>query len=133
MDLDDIQELFFIVSIKHVPSIMQLGILSHNNARVPGVTFAPIDNPKVQELRKNKKIPGTNKCLHDYSNLYFDAHNPMLSAVRNRNDSICVLRIEKDVLLTQGVIITDQNASRDCWFKPVTEGLALLNSVVYFL
>lgn len=126
MELSDIQELYFIVSIKHVSSIIQSGILSHNKAKDTGVRFDPIDNPKVQELRKNKKIPGTNKWLHDYTNLYFDAHNPMLSAVRDKNDSICVLRIKKDVLSIEDVIVTDQNASRDCWFKPVAEGLALL-------
>lgn len=126
MTRDDIQELYFIVSIKHVPSIMRLGVLSHNKAKDAEVRFDPIDDPEVQERRKNKKIPGTNKWLHDYANLYFDAHNPMLSAVRNKNDSICVLRIKKDVLALDDVIITDQNASRDCWFKSVSEGLPLL-------
>ncbi|MBI3008088.1 MAG: DUF4433 domain-containing protein [Candidatus Omnitrophica bacterium] len=50
----------------------------------------------------------------------------MLSARRHLNDSICVLRIKSDVLSLAGIIITDQNASRDCWFKPVNEGLPLL-------
>jgi hypothetical protein len=43
-----------------------------------------------------------------------------------QNNSICVLRIKKDVLSLTGVIVTDQNASRDCWFKTVSEGLPLL-------
>jgi hypothetical protein len=81
----------------------------------------------VQELRRKKKIPGTNKNLHDYTNLYFDAHNPMLSARRSENDEICVLRIKNIVLNIDGVIITDKNAARDCWFKTVEEGLPLLN------
>lgn len=50
----------------------------------------------------------------------------MLSARRHLNDSICVLRIQSTVLSLDGVIVTDQNASRDCWFKPVKEGLPLL-------
>jgi hypothetical protein len=104
---------------------MSKGILSHNEAcRVPHMSIA---EQGVQERRQNKKIPGTNKHLHDYANLYFDAHNPMLSALRNKNNTICVLRINKDVLLLDGVIITDQNASRDCWFKPVSVGLPLLD------
>ena len=77
-------------------------------------------------------IPGTNKSLHDYANLYFDAHNPMLSARRSRNDSICVLRIKNDVLDIQGVIVTDQNASRDCWFKSVSDGLPLIKKEEIF-
>lgn len=124
MDINDIQELHFITDIKNVDSIMREGILSHNKAgRIPHRSIA---EQGVQERRQNKKIPGTNKRLHDYTNLYFNAHNPMLSARRQLNDSICVLRINKHVLSIEGVIITDQNASRDCWFKPVSEGLPLL-------
>jgi hypothetical protein len=104
---------------------MSEGILSHNEAR--RVHHRSIAEQGVQERRQNKKIPGTNKHLHDYANLYFDAHNPMLSARRDMNDNICVLRINSEVLTLEGVIVTDKNASRDCWFKPVAEGLPLLN------
>jgi len=41
--------------------------------------------------------------------------------------TVFVLRINSEVLSLDGVIVTDQNASRDCWFKPVAEGLPLLN------
>lgn len=125
MHINEIQELYFITAIANIPSIMGNGILSHN--RVQRLPHSSIAEEGVQERRRNKKIPGTNRWLHDYANLYFDAHNPMLSARRHLNDSICVLRIKKDVLSLEGVIVTDQNASKDCWFKPVKEGLALLN------
>ncbi len=123
MNLKDIHELYFITDISNVASIMSEGILSHNEAR--RVHHRSIAEEGVQELRQ-KKIPGMNKLLHDYANLYFDAHNPMLSKLRVMNDTICVLRIKSDILLLEGVIVTDQNASRDCWFKPVSEGLPLL-------
>lgn len=125
MNLSEIYELHFITDISNVASIMREGILSHNEAR--RVHHRSIAEQGVQERRQNKKIPGTTKHLHDYANLYFDAHNPMLSARRAMNDSICVLRISSEVLSLDGVILTDQNASRDCWFKPVAEGLPLLN------
>lgn len=119
-----IRELYFITDISNVASIMHEGILSHNEAhRIPHRSIA---EEGVQERRQNKKIPGTSKHLHDYANLYFDAHNPMLSVRRHLNESICVLRIKSDVLSLEGVIVTDQNASRNCWFKPVTAGLPLL-------
>ncbi|MBI4353048.1 MAG: DUF4433 domain-containing protein [Candidatus Omnitrophica bacterium] len=124
MNLRDIHELYCIVPISNVASIMRDGILSHNEAH--RVHHRSIAEQGVQERRQNKKIPGTNKRLHDYANLYFDAHNPMLSARRDMNDTICVLRIKSDVLSLEGVIVTDQNASRDCWFKSVSEGLPLL-------
>ncbi|MFH0799567.1 MAG: DUF4433 domain-containing protein [Pseudomonadota bacterium] len=130
MDINDIQELYFITEIANVPSIMREGILSHKEAR--RIPHSSIAEEGVQERRQNKKVPGTNKCLHDYANLYFDAHNPMLSARRHLNDSICVLRIRNDVLAAQGVIVTDQNASRDCWFKSVADGLPLMKKEEIF-
>ena len=62
------------------------------------------------EKRENKKIPGAG-YLHDYANLYFDAHNAMLSKLRKRNQEICILRISPKVLDISGVIISDRNAS----------------------
>ena len=120
-----VAELHFITYIENVPSILKRGILSHNISR--NINFHDISESGVQERRAKKKIPGTNKSLHDYANLYFDAHNPMLSKRRSENDKICVLRINNMVLDIDGVIITDQNAARECWFKTVVEGLQLLN------
>jgi len=125
MDIADIKELHFITDIKNAPTILRDGILSHN--RACKVNHCSIAEHGVQERRKNKKIPGTTKYLHDYANLYFDAHNPMLSARRDMNDKICVLRVKNDILSLDDVIVTDQNASRACWFKPVSTGLPLLN------
>ena len=120
----DIPELHYITPIANLSSIMQLGILS--NKRVEKIPHVSIAMEEVQDRRRQKKIPGAGH-LHDYANLYFDAHNPMLSARRDMNDAICVLRIKSDALSLDGVIITDKNASRDCWFKSVAEGLPLLN------
>ena len=115
----------FITYIDNIPSILEKGILSHNISR--NINFCDISESGVQKRRAKKKIPGTNKSLHDYANLYFDAHNPMLSKRRSQNNKICVLRINNKVLDIDGVIITDQNAARECWFKTVDEGLPLLN------
>ncbi len=115
MDRNDIKELHFITYIENVPSILRSGILSHNRSQ--DIPFKDISEGGVQERRAKKKIIGTNKSLHYYANLYFDAHNPMLSSRRSENDKICVLKIADSVLDIDGVIITDQNAARDCWFK----------------
>ena len=125
MNRCDVAELHFITYIENVPSILDKGILSHNLSQ--RTNFCDISESGVQKLRAKKKIPGTNRSLHDYANLYFDAHNPMLSARRSENDKICVLRIKNIVLNIDSVIITDKNAARECWFKTVDEGLPLLN------
>jgi len=125
MNRCDVAELHFITYIENVPSILTGGIMSHNKSR--NINFRDISESGVQERRSKKKIPGTNKSLHDYANLYFDAHNPMLSKRRSENNEICVLRINNLILDIDGVIITDKNAARECWFKPVDEGLPLLS------
>jgi hypothetical protein len=117
----DITELHFITPIANVPSIMQHGILSHSQAKQ--VQHYSVAMPEIQEKRQNKQIPGA-WLLHDYVNLYFDAHNPMLSKLREHNDSICVLCVASDVLDLPGVIVADRNAASD-WvrFSAVEEGL----------
>ncbi len=127
MDRSDVKELYFITLISNVPLIIKYGILSHNKS-----VKIPHDNsfamPEIQEKRSIKKIPGTKKKLHDYANLYFDAHNPMLSRRRDRNNEICILRIDATVLDLPGVIIADQNASsKYVRFYPVAQGLAAIN------
>jgi len=131
MDRADIVELHFITPIASLSSILEHGILSNRRAaRFPHKDLAM---KEIQARRKDKPIRGTDKHLHDHANLYFDAHNPMLSRVRGQNDVICILRISTAVLDLDGVIVSDRNASSD-WarFFPVKEGLAAINKEVVY-
>jgi hypothetical protein len=121
----DITELHYIAPIENVPSILEHGILSHNQAKK--IDHNSVAMREIQERRKDKQIPGARR-LHDYANLYFDAHNPMLSKCRAHNREICVLRIDPMVLDTPNVIIADRNAASN-WvrFSPVAEGLGSIN------
>ena len=131
MNRSDVNELHFIAPIENVPSILQHGLLCHNLAKK--LPHRRIDDLDVQANRINKPIPGTGKTLHDFANLYFDAHNPMLSKRRSENDTICVLRFNSDVIDLMNVIITDRNAARDwAWFKTVGEGLHLLDKELLY-
>jgi hypothetical protein len=123
----DITELHFIVPIANVGSILKHGILCHS--RASKLEHFSIADSDVQARRRDKPIPGIGKKLHDFANLYFDAHNPMLSRRRAENDKICVLRIGQDVLDLPGVIVSDRNAARG-WarFYPVEEGLRKLDA-----
>ena len=132
MNRSDITELHYITHINNVPSIIQRGILSRNKAMRDRIKNHDISEESVQDRRAGKKIPGTNKVLHDYANLYFDAHNPMLSARRSKNNEICILRVNNNILDLEDVIVTDKNAARECWFKPVNEGLQLLDASEVF-
>jgi len=130
MKRDDIIELHYIAPIGNVPSIMELGILSHSRAEKIGHQSIALN--EIQERRMNRQIPGARR-LHDYANLYFDAHNPMLIRVRDRNDEICVLRISPVVLDLPGVIISDRPAASDkVRFDPVDAGLSALDKNMIF-
>jgi len=125
MNRNEITELYYIAPIENVPSIMQRGILSHKLAKE--IAHNDVAMQDIQERRQNKQIPGARK-LHEYVNLYFDAHNPMLSKIRRLNDKICILRVDIRILDLPGVIIADQNASTK-WvhFFDVSRGLAVLD------
>ncbi len=125
MKQSDIKELYFITSISNVPSIMQYGVVSNRLSKK--LVHKSIAIQAIQARRKNKQIPNAGK-LHDYANLYFDAHNPMLSARRNLNNEICILRIDSTILDLPNIIIADQNAASDyVRFYNVAEGLRALN------
>ncbi len=110
MNRQDITELHFITAIENVPSILEHGILS--NRRAARLAHQSVAMKEVQDRRRDKRIPGA-RLLHEYANLYFDAHNPMLSRRRNMNDSICVFRVDASVLDQPGVIVADRNAASD--------------------
>jgi hypothetical protein len=103
-----IEELHYIAPISNIPSILQHGILCHNEAmKLPHVD---ISMNAIQEKRANKKVPnGLN--LHDYANLYFDARNPMLYKRREQREELCILRINPDILNLPEVVLSDRNAS----------------------
>jgi ssDNA thymidine ADP-ribosyltransferase, DarT len=87
---------------------------------------------EIQERRQDKLIPNARQ-LHEYVNLYFDAHNPMLSKCRAHNDSICVLRVNHIVVDLSGVIVTDKNAAKDyVRFYAAPQGLQALNKDLVF-
>ncbi len=130
MNRSDVTELYYITRITNVPSILKRGILSNKlSSKLPHDSIAM---PEMQDKRENKRIPGAG-MLHDYANLYFDAHNPMLSKRRDRNSEICVLRINATVLGLPSVIISDKNAASDyVHFYPAKDGLVALDKDTVF-
>lgn len=125
MERVDVKELYYITPITNVVSIMQHGILSHElSKKLPHESVAM---EEMQSKRKNKQIPGARK-LHEYANLYFDAHNPMLSKRRDQNNQICILCVNPSILDLSDAIISDRNAAADyVRFDTVTAGLAALD------
>ena len=130
MEWADVRELYYITPINNVASIMQHGIFSHEFSK--RVAHDSLAMKEIQSIRKNKRIPNARK-LHEYVNLYFDAHNPMLSKRRDQNNQICILCINRSVLNLPDVVISDQNAASNyVRFYPAPEGLAALDKDIIF-
>ena len=124
MERTDLTELHYITHVGNVPSILQLGIVSHNRAQ--SLEHTSVADPEIQKRRAKVSVPQGRK-LHDYVNLYFSARNPMLYKRREQHREICIVQVNPDVLDLHGTIVTDGNASSD-WvlFEEAPKGLAIV-------
>jgi hypothetical protein len=105
-----VTELHCIMPITNVPSVMEHGVLCHEEAEK--LKHHSVAMQDIQNRRNNVRIFGGLK-LHQYANLYFDARNPMMFKRKDQAQGLCVLRVSKEVINLEGVVISDRNASSD--------------------
>lgn len=105
-----IAELYSIMPVSNLSSVMRYGILCHEKAAT--LPHGDISMAAIQERRDSVRVPG-GLMLHQYANLYFDARNPMMYKRRLQVDQLCVLSIAGTILQVDDVVIADQNASSD--------------------
>jgi hypothetical protein len=130
LERSELTELYYIAPISNVPSMCQLGILSHR--RASELTHESIAMKEIQNRRATAVVPG-GRPLHEYANLYICARNPMLFKRHRQREELCVLRISNDVLDLPGVVVTSGNASSD-WvrFAAAPEGLRIVDQALVF-
>lgn len=130
MDRCELTELHYITPIANVPSILRLGILSHNRAkRMQHQSVAMIE---IQDRRAKVTVPG-GKMLHEYANLYICDRNPMMYKRLAQHRDICVLRINPAVIDLPDVVITGGNASGDyVRFAAAPNGLSIVDITATF-
>ena len=80
--------LYYITHINNVPSLLENGILSHNEVVKRNIVKNPIYAPDIVERRQGIVAPNGDS-LWDYANLYFQPRNPMLYIVINAIDREC--------------------------------------------
>lgn len=103
---------YYIVHVSNLRSILELGILSHEEVIRQQVASMSIYDEKIVSKRREKLTPaGTS--LWAYANVYFQARNPMLYRVlrEESEDSIIVLQVSSDILPAPGAFIADGNAA----------------------
>jgi len=105
-----ITELHSIMPIANIPSVLEYGIVSHDEAKK--FPHRDVSMQEIQDRRNQVRVPRGLR-LHQYANLYFHARNPMLYSRKNEVENLCILRVSTDVLHLKDAVISDRNASSD--------------------
>ena len=102
----------YICHIENLNGILDLGILSHNEARKQGVLKQDISISEVNE-RRNRHVKELGGNIHDFTPLYINHKNPMLYTLcKNKSKSdLILLKINPHILLSPDVYFTDGNAA----------------------
>ena len=129
MRRSDIRNLYYITHIDNLSSILERGILSHEQIEKERVQPAHIYHTDIVNRRREKNTPDR-KSLWSYANLYFQARNPMMYRVVHEKGAkdLAVVSVAKKILQTPGVFITDGNAANDpTQFYFPSDGLKMLD------
>lgn len=105
-----IDYLYHFTHMDNMPSMLEHGLLSHNQAHAKDLVEEDISNPEVQALRGNRHSP-SGRSLHDYAPLYFNPKNPMLYLLREHQNDVVILLLDRRLLAQPGVFFTDGNAA----------------------
>lgn len=140
MEIETVSDLFYartrkrylynITAIANIPSIIQHGIVSHDSAqRFQHNSIAMTD---VQERRSLIKVPNGLR-LHQYANLYFTYHNPMMYKRKELSEALCVLAVSAAVLNIDECVVSDMNAAASLVrFYSAAEGIGVLDFDMVF-
>ncbi len=127
VERSELSEVHYITAISNLPSMLSLGLLSHDRAAT--VSHVSVAMEEIQDRRAPKTVPGGRR-LHEYVNLYINARNVMLARVLHSHsiDELCVVRVSSSVIDHPHVVIADRNAASDyVRFADASVGLALVN------
>lgn len=114
-----------IMPLENIPSVLQHGIVCYEQMQKSSHSSIAMD--AVQAKRGKVVIPN-GYPLHQYANLYFSYHNPMLYKRQKLADELCILAISTKAMDIEGCILTDRNAATSLvrFFTPA-EGLEKLD------
>jgi len=101
-----INYIFHMTHINNLSSILQNGLLSHNN------NFVNIDisNKEVND-RRNSIEPIYYRNIHSYVPFYFNPKNAMLYSKKGIQDYIIILAVDRTLIYQHNSLFTDGNAA----------------------
>lgn len=111
----EIDGLYYITHVDNLPSILQLGVLSHRQVLDRQIDFTAIYNADIVSNRRLRQTP-QQKSLWDYANLYFESRNAMLYkvlfyGVDRAIEHTAIVKIRPAVTSLDDVLIADGNAA----------------------
>lgn len=112
------RNVYNIMPIANIPSVLQYGIVCFEHMQQ--IQHSSIAMNEVQARRSRVEIPN-GYSLHQYANLYFSFHNPMLYKRQGMADELCILALSSKVMDIDGCILADRNAATSLvrFFSPL--------------
>lgn len=126
-----IKGLYYITHIDNIPSILKLGILSHNMVEKEGLHYTPIYDAQIVSNRHAIKVPD-GRTLWSFANVYFQPRNPMLYRVLCEKDinDIAILSLHSNILYRKDIYISAGNAACTASeILPAKEGLKIIHKM----
>lgn len=106
-----IDYLYHMTYIDNLTSIINNGLLSHNEAYRQRLIETDISDPNVQDIRARTVDPFYERPLHEYVPLYFSPRNPMLYRRQDIQEDIVILGLEAQLLCEANILFTNGNAA----------------------
>ena len=108
-----------IVHIDNLGTILEYGILSHNEAKAKGLIKNDISMDDVQQRREKRFVcewidenNSENKkslFVHDFASFYFQSRNTMLYKRHNLQDNLLIILISSEWLNSPNTLYSDGN------------------------
>jgi hypothetical protein len=96
---------------KNLQSVLNNGILSHNEVYQKSLINNDIADNDVQKIRDDRRDKIHRRPIHDYVSFYFNTKNPMLYKRRNIQHELIILLVDIDVINNQNTVFTDGNSA----------------------
>ena len=124
----NVKGLYYITHVNNLHSILQYGILSHQQVEKQNIPYTHIYNPEIVANREARKT-SDGYSLWAYANVYFQPRNPMLYKVISETDKneVVIVGISPQALDIKDAFISLGNAASP--LSPILEvdkGLELI-------
>jgi O-acetyl-ADP-ribose deacetylase (regulator of RNase III) len=108
----EVKSLYYITHIDNLASILQHGILAHQQVLDRRVAYTPVYDASIVRNRQGRKAP-SGRSLWEFANVYFQPRNPMLYRVLHEKDptDLVVIGLRPEVLSSPGAFVALGNAA----------------------